>query len=295
MLFDDYKQHIIQCVKQHSVPHMLITSHSQQIIYDALQHYIQSVYDSVEPTMMKKCVLFIDCLYQGNIQYMRNNVYTWIRSSFSISSNQNNQIPFRSIIFLNADSLSVDSQSALRRIIEIHSQYNRFIMCAKQTQHIIKPIQSRLAKMYIYDFDNTGNRVYNDENEDEDKYKNIISLFIETCKDVLYYKNNMNDIRKSYKNIFYIIQHYFVNIVERNINIINIKDYFIQMEYKDLVELRSKIQKYRQIDSDVDSDSNADADNITSFSLYDDIKTFVMNSNYVDDLFIFTNLVLKLI
>lgn len=284
MLFDDYKQHIIQCVKQHSVPHMLITSHSQQIIYDALQHYIQSVYDSVEPTMMKKCVLFIDCLYQGNIQYMRNNVYTWIRSSFSISSNQNNQIPFRSIIFLNADSLSVDSQSALRRIIEIHSQYNRFIMCAKQTQHIIKPIQSRLAKMYIYDFDNNGNRVYNVE---ERKHKNIISLFIDTCKDVLDYKNNMNDIRKSYKNIFYIIQHYFVNTVERNINIINIKEYFIKMEYKDLVELRSKIQKYRQIDSD--------ADNITSFSLYDDIKTFVMNSNYVDDLFIFTNLVLKLI
>jgi DNA polymerase III delta prime subunit len=64
-----------------------------------------------------------------------------------INSNQGNT--FKSIILINADKLTMDAQSALRRCIELFSHNTRFFIIVEDKYKLLKPILSRFCEIYI--------------------------------------------------------------------------------------------------------------------------------------------------
>ena len=64
---------------------------------------------------------------------------------FSRFAGLDTEIPFKIIILDEADEMTTDAQTALRRIIEDAAKFCRFILIANNVSKIIPPIQSRCA------------------------------------------------------------------------------------------------------------------------------------------------------
>ena len=56
---------------------------------------------------------------------------------------------FKSIILLNADKLTIDAQSALRRCIEVFNHTTRFFIIVEDRYKLLKPINHNI-KITIY-------------------------------------------------------------------------------------------------------------------------------------------------
>ena len=63
--------------------------------------------------------------------------------------NDNNM--FKSIVLMNADELTIDAQSALRRCIELFSHNTRFFIIVENKYKLLNPILSRFCEIYVPD------------------------------------------------------------------------------------------------------------------------------------------------
>jgi len=88
----------------------------------------------------KDSTLELNASDERGINMVRDRVKT-----FSRFAGFDSEIPFKIIILDEADEMTADAQTALRRIIEDTAKYCRFILIANNISKIIQPIQSRCA------------------------------------------------------------------------------------------------------------------------------------------------------
>ena len=142
-----------------------------------LENFLRKIYLTQEN--FNKYVLTINCSHgKGNIKFIRENLKYFANSI--ILNNENTSL-FKSIILLNADKLTVDAQSALRRSIEIYNHSTRFFIVVEDKSKLLKPIISRFSDIYFYNKLNlvnntfyqkkyyTLNKYLNEKNENNEK------------------------------------------------------------------------------------------------------------------------------
>jgi replication factor C subunit 2/4 len=77
------------------------------------------------------------------ISVVREKVKSFAQGAISSSSNMP---PFKIIVLDEADSMTGDAQSALRRMMENYSKVTRFCLICNYVSRIIEPVASRCAK-----------------------------------------------------------------------------------------------------------------------------------------------------
>jgi DNA polymerase III delta prime subunit len=106
--------------------------------------FIHKIYDD-DREKIKSFVMYVNCSHGKGIKFIRDELKFFAKTH--INSNGGNI--FKSIILLNADKLTMDAQSALRRCIELFSHNTRFFIVAQDKYNLMKPILSRFCEIYV--------------------------------------------------------------------------------------------------------------------------------------------------
>ena len=109
-----------------------------------VNEFIYKIYDN-DREKIKSFVMYVNCSHGKGIKFIREELKLFAKTH--IHSNGGNT--FKSIILQNADKLTIDAQSALRRCIELFSHNTRFFIIAEDKYNLMKPILSRFCEIYV--------------------------------------------------------------------------------------------------------------------------------------------------
>ena len=149
------------------------TYHQNQYNHHSIERKLQEFYAQKRiphiifygpPASGKKHILlkFLKLLYQNESTLHSNVMYVncahgkgikFIRDELKFFAKTNTQgVHFKSIVLLNAEHLTVDAQSAMRRCIEQYSNNTRFFIVIHNKSKLLVPILSRFCEIYVPPF-----------------------------------------------------------------------------------------------------------------------------------------------
>lgn len=128
----------------HKIPNIIFHGPSGSGKRTIVNEFIQDLYNN-EKEKLKSLVMYVNCAHGKGIKFIREDLKFFAKTHI----NSNGGDIFKSIILLNADKLTMDAQSALRRCIELFSHNTRFFIVVEDKYNLLKPILSRFCEIYV--------------------------------------------------------------------------------------------------------------------------------------------------
>lgn len=190
--FIEYKQ----------VPHIIFHGPYGSGKKTIVQKFLKKIYNN-ELINDEKYIMYVDCAIGKGIKFVREDIKFFAKTNVNIHG-----IPFKSIVFFNADKLTTDAQSALRRCIELFSHSTRFFIIIEDKYKLLKPICSRFCDIYV-GLPKIKNEIINlhefkinelSSENNKKKYKEINATFVKLKKDFEFQKENAKKDDNEKKN-----------------------------------------------------------------------------------------------
>jgi DNA polymerase III delta prime subunit len=124
----------------HIIFHGSVGTGKRTIVND----FINKIYND-DKQKIKSNVMFVNCAHGKGIKFIREELKFFAKTN--IQANQG--VIFKTIVLMNADFLTTDAQSALRRCIEQFSYNTRFFIIIENKHRLLKPILSRFCEIYV--------------------------------------------------------------------------------------------------------------------------------------------------
>ena len=109
-----------------------------------VNNFIHDIYTN-DKEMIKNYVMEVNCAHGKGIKFIREELKFFAKTNINLKDGE----IFKTIILLNADKLTIDAQSALRRCIELFSHSTRFFIIVEDKYKLLKPILSRFCEIYV--------------------------------------------------------------------------------------------------------------------------------------------------
>jgi DNA polymerase III delta prime subunit len=205
-----------------------------------VNYFISMIYNH-DKDKIKHFVMYVNCAQGKGIKFIRDELKFFAKTNI----NSINGYIFKSIILLNADKLTTDAQSALRRCIELFSHNTRFFLIVEDKYKLLKPILSRFCEIFV------NEPIVNNE---------TINL----------YRYNLNKIF-DFKSIKSRRELWLKKFLDKNMS--NINSYI----YEENIDIDNDIDN--DIDIDIVNNMNNDIDNGNKINISTNINTQKINSN----------------
>ena len=160
-------QHIVEKLdyfyQTNRIPHIIFHGSSGSGKRTIVDNFVLKIYQS-DKKKIKTNVMFVNCAHGKGIKFIREELKFFAKTNIHLCSNApvsaaaagaaqppQTGVMFKTIILLNADFLTIDAQSALRRCIELFSYNTRFFIIVENKQKLLNPILSRFCEIYVPD------------------------------------------------------------------------------------------------------------------------------------------------
>ena len=131
--------------KNNNIPNILFHGANGSGKKTLMKNFIETIFE-IDKEKMKDYVMYVNCSYGKGIKFVRDELKFFSKTNV----NTLNGKIFKIIVLLNADKLSLDAQSALRRCIELFSGNTRFFIVIEDKSKLMKPILSRFCDIYVH-------------------------------------------------------------------------------------------------------------------------------------------------
>jgi DNA polymerase III delta prime subunit len=184
------KEKLNNFISVSKIPNILFHGSSGSGKKTIVNEFINNIYKDKE--IIKQHVLWVNCAHGKGIKFIREDLKFFAKCHI----HSNNGDLFKSIILSNADKLTIDAQSALRRCIELFSHNTRFFIIVEDKYNLLKPILSRFCEIYVPN-PMVNNKIINLYNE------NIANTYYinDDDKKKVWLKNKLTLLSKNYNTI----------------------------------------------------------------------------------------------
>ena len=107
-------------------------------------NFIEKIYNN-DKEVIKTYVMNVNCAHGKGIKFVREELKFFAKTHINFKGTGH----FKTIIMSNADKLTIDAQSALRRCIELFSHTTRFFIIVEDRYKLLRPILSRFCEIFI--------------------------------------------------------------------------------------------------------------------------------------------------
>ena len=144
LIHQTLKEKLSCMISNNKIPHIIFHGPLGSGKRYLLDYFIKKIYKN-NAEKIKQYVMYVDCAHGRGIRFIRDQLKFFAKTNI-----QNKKgLFFKSIVLFNAEKLTTDAQSALRRCIEQFSHTTRFFIVVKDKNKLLKPIQSRFCNIYV--------------------------------------------------------------------------------------------------------------------------------------------------
>jgi len=124
------------------VPNILFYGESGSGKSTLVRWFIDQIYAG-NKDHKQRYVMHVNCAYGKGIKFIRDCIKYFAKTNINLEG------LFKTVVLGNADKLTCDAQSALRRCIEQFSFSTRFFIVTSERHRLLKPIISRFTELYV--------------------------------------------------------------------------------------------------------------------------------------------------
>ena len=214
------------------VPNILFHGTSGTGKRTIVNNLVNKIYDQ-DKSKMKKNVMNVNCSHGKGIKFIREELKFFAKTNIQSDEGAN----FKTIILINADHLTIDAQSALRRCIELFSHNTRFFIIVEAKDKLLNPILSRFCEIYVPEYKDS-NVIINLH-----KIKNTNPLFHDYKKENhKWLQNRFNEIKweeVDHRDFTRLVE----DIYQNGLSCLDFIDYIMNLESFDELK-KSRIYMY---------------------------------------------------
>jgi hypothetical protein len=129
------------------IPHIIFHGSSGSGKRTIVDIFLNKIYKN-DNKKLKTNVMLVNCAHGKGIKFIREELKFFAKTNIQANSG----VLFKTIVLINADNLTIDAQSALRRCIELFSANTRFFIIVENKQKLLNPILSRFCEIYVPEY-----------------------------------------------------------------------------------------------------------------------------------------------